>query len=118
MKRVTLTLLVLIALLPASGDCANAATVNPRRSATTADELELVGTVTRIFPVARSRSRRNWAIVMRVERVVKGSFSGSMFTFTIHSPARAGLKVRGVYTIKATPTDSGYVVEETGIAAS
>ncbi len=76
------------------------------------DELVLVGTVTKLYPVAGPRVRRRWAVVTHVDRVVSGRFSGTTFTFTIHSPARAGLRVNRAYIIKATRTDSGYVVNE------
>ena len=76
------------------------------------DELVLVGTVSKIYPVSAPRSQRRWAVVVTVDSVVSGEFSGATFTFTVHSPARAGLRVNGVYTIKATKVGEGYVVNE------
>ena len=76
------------------------------------EELVLVGTVTKLYPLAVSRSRRRWAVVARVESVVSGEFSGATFTFSVHSPALAGLRVNRAYIIKATKTDRGYLVNE------
>lgn len=75
-------------------------------------DLVLVGTVTKLYPVAAQRRRRRWAVAARVDRVVSGEFSGPSFTFTVHSPALAGLRLNQTYIIKATKTDGGYVVDE------
>ena len=75
-------------------------------------DLTLVGTVTKLYPVAAPRSRRRWAVVARVSSVTSGEFSGATFTFTVHSPAQAGLRVNRDYVIKATKTDGGYLVDE------
>ena len=83
-------------------------------AAPSAKKLVLTGTVTAISQVhARPPSRRNWAVTIRVEKVKAGKFSQPEFTFTIHSPARAGLAVGRRYTIEATWTGQGYVVDET-----
>ena len=75
-------------------------------------DLEFIGTVTKIYPLASIRSRRNWAVAMHVDKVVSGNFSGTTFTFAIHSPTLSGLQVGQTYTIKATWIDKGYVVDE------
>ena len=75
-------------------------------------DLMLVGTVTKLYPVAAPRSRRRWAVVARVDSVASGEFSGATFTFTVHSPALAGLRVNRAYVVKATKTDGGYLVDE------
>ena len=80
-----------------------------------ADELVLVGTVTKLHPIAAPRSLRRWAVVMRVEKVMSGKFSGATFTFTVHSPANAGLQVNQTYTVKATRAGEGYLVNERDI---
>ena len=79
---------------------------------TTAKDLVFIGTVTEIYPVSAARSLRNWAVVALIDKVVSGEFSGTTFTFAIHSPARAGLRVGQTYTIKATWTAAGYIVDE------
>jgi hypothetical protein len=79
---------------------------------TTAKDLVFIGTVTEIYPVSAARSSRNWAVVAHIDKVVSGEFSGTTFTFAIHSPARAGLRVGQTYTIKATWTAAGYIVNE------
>ena len=75
-------------------------------------DLVLVGTVVKLYPLAAPRSRRRWAVVARVNSVASGEFSGATFTFTVHSPALAGLRVNRAYIIKATKTDGGYLVDE------
>ena len=75
-------------------------------------DLTLVGTVTKLYPVAAPRSRRRWAVVARVNSVTSGEFSGATFTFTVHSPAQAGLRLNRDYVIKASKTDGGYLVDE------
>ncbi|HEV7747671.1 MAG TPA: hypothetical protein VGO56_21910 [Pyrinomonadaceae bacterium] len=77
-----------------------------------AGDLVLIGTVKEIQPRPTARSRKNWLVVVNVDRVVSGEFSGTTFTFAVHSPARAGLEVGRSYTVTATRTASGYVVDE------
>lgn len=84
----------------------------PSLQAAKTKDLVVVGTVTKIYPTAEARSLRNWAVVANVDRVVSGEFSGTSFTFVVHSPARAGLQVGRTYTIEATRTAEGYVVDE------
>jgi hypothetical protein len=74
-------------------------------------DLVLVGTVTKLYPAGAPRSRRRWAVVTRVESVESGEFSGATFTFNVHSPALAGLRLNRAYVIKATKTDGGYLVD-------
>jgi len=89
-------------------------TLTGASAAPSAQKLVLTGTVTAISQVhARPPSRRNWAVTIRVEKVKAGKFSQPEFTFTIHSPARAGLAVGRRCTIEATWTGQGYVVDET-----
>jgi hypothetical protein len=75
-------------------------------------DLEFIGTVKKIYPLTSIRSRKNWAVVTHVDRVVSGDFSGMTFSFAIHSPTLSRLQVGRTYTIKATGTDKGYVVDE------
>ena len=75
-------------------------------------DLVLVGTVTKLYSAAAPRRRRRWAVAARVDRVVSGEFSGASFTFAVHSPALAGLRLNQTYIIKANKTDAGYVVDE------
>lgn len=77
-----------------------------------AGDLVLVGTVKEIQPRSRARSRKNWLVVIKVDQVVSGQFSGTKFAFAVHSPANAGLQVGRSYTVKATRTASGYEVDE------
>ena len=75
-------------------------------------DLEFIGTVTKIYPLASIRLRKNWAVVTHVDRVVSGEFSSMTFSFAIHSPTLSRLQVGRTYAIKATWTDKGYVVDE------
>jgi hypothetical protein len=77
------------------------------------EKLVLTGTVTAISQVyAKRPSLRNWAVTIRVEKVKEGKFSQPEFTFTVHSPALAGLDVGGHCTIEATWTGQGYIVDD------
>ena len=75
-------------------------------------DLEFIGTITKIYTLTSIRSRKNWAVVTHVDRVVSGDFFGTTFSFAIHSPTLSGLQVGRTHTIKATWTDKGYVVDE------
>ena len=76
-------------------------------------DLVFIGTITKIYPFsAPATVLRRWAVRAHVDRVVSGTFSGDTFTFTVHSPAQSGLRVGRAYTIKATWTIEGYVVDE------
>lgn len=79
-------------------------------------DLVLVGTVTKLYPLAAPRQRRRWAVVVRVDGVTSGEFSGSTFTFDVHSPALAGLRVKRTYVVKANRAGEGYVVDESALA--
>jgi hypothetical protein len=84
----------------------------PSLQAAKTEGLVVVGTVTKIYQLADTHSLKNWAVVANVDRVVSGEFTGTSFTFVVHSPARAGLQVGQTYTIKATRTAEGYLVNE------
>ena len=75
-------------------------------------DLVFIGTVTRLYPTGLRYSRRDWAVQTHVDKVVSGKFAGTTFTVTVHSPAMAGLRVGGAYTIKATWINDAYVVNE------
>ena len=76
-------------------------------------DLVIVGTVTDIHSQPASHSLRNWVITVHVEKVTTGHFSGATFSFTVHSPAKAGLVVGRTYNIRATWKGQGYEVDET-----
>ena len=82
-------------------------------------DLVFIGTITKIYPFsAPATVERGWAVRAHVDRVVSGAFSGDTFTFTVHSPAQSGLRVGRAYTIKATWTIEGYVVDESTLRAA
>jgi hypothetical protein len=86
------------------------------RAAAPAKKLVLTGTVTSIFQVdAPPPSRRNWGVAIRVEKVKIGKYAEPDFTFAIHSPARAGLKVGHRYTVEATWDGREYLMKETAL---
>ena len=78
-----------------------------------AQDLVFIGTVTKIYPVASAYSQRRWAVVAQIDRVISGEFSGTTFTFTVHSPSRMGLQVGRAYTITAKRNAAGYLVDDT-----
>jgi hypothetical protein len=85
-------------------------------AAAPAKKIVLIGTVISIFQVyAPAPSRRNWGVTIRVEKVKIGKYAESDFTFAIHSPARAGLKVGQRYTVEATWDGKEYLVKETAL---
>jgi hypothetical protein len=53
-----------------------------------------------------------WLVTVEVRKVLSGEFAGSTFQFAVHSPARAGLKEGGSYTIEAVWHDGRYTVDE------
>jgi len=76
-------------------------------------DLVFIGTITKIYPFsAPATVLRRWVVRAHVDRVVSGTFSGDTFTFTVHSPAQSGLRVGRAYTIKATWTNEGYVIDQ------
>jgi hypothetical protein len=84
------------------------------RAAAPAKKLVLTGTVTSIVQIdALPPSRRNWGVTIRVDKVKIGKYAEPEFTFSIHSPARAGLKVGHRYTVEATWDGQEYLVQET-----
>lgn len=79
------------------------------------EKIELAGKVIAISQIdAKPPSFRNWAVTIRVEKVKAGRYSQPEFTFTVHSPALAGLFVGHRCAIKATWTGQGYLVDDTG----
>jgi hypothetical protein len=83
-------------------------------SAAPSKTIVLTGTVTEIFQTnAPPPSLKNWAVTVRVEKIRTGKFEEPTFTFAIHSPARAGLKIGHRYTIEATWNGHEYAVKET-----
>jgi hypothetical protein len=90
--------------------------MNAARAAAHAKKLVLTGTVTSIFQIdAPPPSRRNWGVTIRVEEVKLGKYAEPEFMFSIHSPARAGLKVGHRYTVEATWDGQEYIVKETAL---
>jgi hypothetical protein len=83
-------------------------------SAAPSKTIVLLGTVTEIFQTnAPPPSRKDWAVTIQVEKVRTGKYDEPTFTFAIHSPARAGLKIGHRYTIEATWDGHAYAVKET-----
>jgi len=75
-------------------------------------DLEIVGTVTKIVLRKGDDSHEPWAVTVRVDRIISGALPESTFTFALHSPGRAGLKVGKSCRMKAAWTAKGYVVNE------
>jgi hypothetical protein len=83
------------------------------KDAPRAKEIVLVGTVRDVVPNDHEHQvLEGWTVTVAVDRVVSGGFSGPTFTFDIHSPGRAGLRIGKSCTIKARWTDNRYVAIE------
>lgn len=84
-------------------------------SGTTAGNLAgnvvFLGTLTKLEASRRLRSRANWMVEMKVDKVLSGAFRGETFSFRVHNPARSGLEVGKQYTVRAVRTDEGYAVD-------
>jgi hypothetical protein len=98
------------AILPVGFDCSRAVFANAVPRPDTSEEVALIGTVVKIFQAGDVR--RNWAVVVHVDRVVSGKFSYKTYTFILHSPSRAGLFVGQTYRINARWAGRGYVLDE------
>ena len=69
-----------------------------------AKDLVLVGTVIKVVLRNHEPSEKErWAVTVTIDRIVSGEVSGPTFTFAIHSPGRAGLRLASC-TVKATWT--------------
>jgi hypothetical protein len=93
---------------PASASPNSAST--PRRS--TLIDLTFLGKVTNIEAADTGDPLKEWVVTTRVDKVLSGDFSGSQFSFAIHSPAKSGLKVGKQVRIRATGTPDGYLVDD------
>ncbi len=117
MRRASLTVLGLLLVGAACLPCAGLGRAHaaPQSVEPKTYDLILVGTVTKLYVTGAARTLKRWAVVTRVDGVVSGEFDGKTFTFTVHSPAQAGLRVGGAYVIKANKTGGGYVVDESAL---
>ncbi len=75
-------------------------------------DLRFVGPVLRIEASTLPRSKLNWVVTMRVDRVLEGRFTGAEFAFRVHSPSRAGLVPGGHYPVHAVAVPGGWLVDE------
>jgi hypothetical protein len=98
-------MIVAIASATSSNPIANAAVAPPRDRT-----LVLVGKVVSITQ-GGSRPKR-WVVTIEVEKVVRGEYSGSRFSFAVHSPSRSGLEEGHSYEVKAVWKGEGYDVDE------
>ena len=94
---------------PASASPNSAST--PSRS--NHSDLTFLGTVTKIEAADTCDPLKEWVVTTRVDKVLSGDFSGSQFSFAIHSPVQSGIEVGKQYQIRATATPEGYLVEST-----
>jgi hypothetical protein len=100
--HLTAATLVVVILMTGAGQTAAAA---PSRT------VVFEGTITSIRTIDHELTP--WLVTLAVRKVISGEFSGSTFQFAVHSPARAGLKEGGAYTIEAVWKKGGYTVDET-----
>jgi hypothetical protein len=78
-------------------------------------DLVFTGVVTTIQPSPSKHSLQNWVVSTTVETIDSGDFKGKVFSFRIHSPAKAGLAVGKRYRFSAKKTKGGYRVNEFAI---
>jgi|SRR5690348_7053460 Tfp pilus assembly protein PilV len=118
MKPLCIVVILLVAVLALAQTPSNLAQTQSS-STDLPKDLVFIGTITKLYPFsAPAAVRRRWAVRAHVDRVASGTFSGDTFTFTVHSPAQSGLRVGRAYTIKATWTIEGYVVDESTLRNS
>jgi len=84
----------------------------PPPTAPAATTLIFRGTVEAIQPAPLERSRDNWVVTFRIDRVIQGDFTGQTFSFRIHSPARSGLETARQYIVEARPVPGGFEVDQ------
>ncbi len=53
-----------------------------------------------------------WVIRMSIDKILQGHYTGTNFTFTVHSPAKSGIASGMTYRVKANVTAFGYTVDE------
>jgi len=92
---------------PAPADEAAAPAAHPAAR----DDLVFRGTVTTLQPAPVAGSNAGWIVTMHVQQVLAGKFSGSEFSFRVHSPAQSGLRPGETYTVRATASADGYRVD-------
>jgi hypothetical protein len=85
--------------------------VEPASASSILRDLTFLGTVTKIEAADTGDPRKEWVVTTRVDKVLSGDFSGSQFSFAIHSPAKSGLEMGKQYRIRATGTPEGYIVD-------
>ena len=58
------------------------------------------------------KTRANWIVIFNVDKIISGLFTEKTFSFRIHSPVKSGLKVGLKCIVKATKTQTGYLVDQ------
>ena len=82
------------------------ATVAPPRDKT----LIVVG---KVFSISQGGSRlKPWVVTIEIEKIERGEYVGSWFSFRVHSPSRSGLKEGHSYRVTAQWHEEGYEVDE------
>jgi hypothetical protein len=71
------------------------------------EEFALQGTVIELRPMRGKHPHQKWLVVLRIESVVSGAFSGDTFSFNIHSPVKSRISTGGRYLLHATKTTTG-----------
>ncbi len=70
-----------------------------------------LATVDRIDYSPLVNSDLNWAIYMKVNRVLSGPSPGETFPFRVRNPTREGIEVGRKFRIRAVPFGPGYRIE-------
>jgi hypothetical protein len=72
------------------------------------DTVLFLATVDRIEYSPLINSDLNWAIYMKVDRVLSGPSPGETFPFRVRNPTREGIEVGRKFRIRAVPFGTGY----------
>ncbi len=75
-------------------------------------DLSLIGIVTKISPLAEPQHLKQWAITLKVTKILHGTFTNETFSFQVHSPAQSGLEINKTYELEAVSTGTGYKVHK------
>jgi len=71
-----------------------------------------LGTVQNIVISPLEKCLDNYVVQCRVDKILSGDIACKTFSFRIHSPTQSGLEIGKQYTIVATRTAEGFVVDQ------
>lgn len=72
--------------------------------------VQFRATVDRIEYSPLVNSDLNWAIYVKVDRILSGLSPGDVFSFRVRNPTREGIEVGRRFRIRAVPFGTGYQI--------